>query len=312
MSFGIFILRRLLWTLLLIPLVMLATYALMRGSGGSPFRPPEGYFVVPETYQRFLTEFYRLDEPWFVEYANYVKNVFTFEFGPSMIFRNLDVTDVIRQSFPVTIELVLLATAWAVPIGVTLGLLAAVRRNSVFDALATSTASVMLVLPVFFVAFVFSEYLVFEWDLLPAGWGSWEAKILPSFALALAPIGYIARLVRAAAVETLEEDYVRTARAKGLRRRRVVWVHVLRNSLVPFLSAAVPMLALLVTGAFFVEQLFRIPGAASSFIEAALTRDYPLIMGLTVALAVVVLVANLISDVLLALVDPRVREGIQG
>lgn len=312
MSLGIFILRRLLWTLLLIPLVMLATYALMRGSGGSPFRPPEGYFVVPEPYQRFLIEFYHLEEPWFVEYANYVKNVFMFEFGPSMIFRSLDVTDVIRQSFPITVELVLLAIAWAVPIGVTLGLLAAVRRNSALDLLATSTASVLLVVPVFFVAFVLSEYFVFEWHLVSAGWETWEAKILPSFALSLAPIGYIARLVRAAAVETLEEDYVRTARAKGLRPWRVVWVHVLRNSLVPFLSAAVPMLALLVTGAFFVEQFFRIPGAASAFIEAALTRDYPMIMGLTVALAVVVLVANLLSDVLLALVDPRVREGIRG
>jgi dipeptide transport system permease protein len=292
----------------LILLVMLATYALMRGSGGSPFRPPEGYVVVPGPLQRKLEAFYHLDDPWFVEYAVYVKNVFTFNFGPSMVFRSLDVTDLIKQSFPVTLELVLLATAWAVPLGIGLGVLAATRRSTVIDFLATSTATVLLVVPVFFVAYASSRYFVFEWHVVPSGWDGWRTKILPSLSLALAPTGYIARLIRGAVVETLQEDFVRTARAKGLRPGRVIGVHVLRNSLVPFLSAAVPMLALLITGAFFVESSFRIPGASSSFVEAALVRDYPVIMGMTVALATVVLVANLISDVLLALVDPRIRE----
>jgi ABC-type dipeptide/oligopeptide/nickel transport system permease component len=109
-------------------------------------------------------------------------------------------------------------------------------------------------------------------------------------------------------VEQLEEDYVRTAWAKGLLRGRIIWIHVLRNSLTPFLAAAVPMLALLITGAFFVEQLFRVPGASSFFVEAALTRDYPLLMGMTVALAIVVLAANFLADVAQVLVDPRIRE----
>ena len=311
MSLAVFIVRRVLWTIPLTLLVLLATYALMRGSGGTPFRPPEGYVVVPGPLQRKLSDFYHLDDPWFVEYAVYVKNVFTFDFGPSMVYRSLDVTDVVSRSFPVTLELVLLATAWAVPLGIGLGVLAAMRPNSLTDFLATSTATILLVVPVFFVAFVLSTYLVFEWRLFPPGWDGWRAKVLPSLALALAPTGYIARLIRAAVVETLQEDYVRTARAKGLGPWRIVLVHVLRNSLVPFLSAAVPMLALLVTGAFFVEELFRIPGASGFFVEAALTRDYPVLMGLTVALAMVVLVANLISDVLLAIVDPRIREAIE-
>jgi peptide/nickel transport system permease protein len=307
-SLGAFIVRRVLWTIPLILLVTLTTFALMRGAGGSPFRPPPGYVPVPGPLQRILADFYHLDDPWFVEYAVYVRNVFTFDFGPSMVFRNLDVTDVITQSIPVTLELVALATVWAVPLGIGLGILAAMRRATVVDFVATSGATVLLVTPVFFVAYLASRYFVYEWQLVPPGWGSWETKLLASFTLALAPIGYIARLIRGAVVETLQEDYVRTARAKGLRRERVIWVHVFRNSLVPFLSAAAPMLALLVTGAFFVEDFFSIPGASSAFVEAALTRDYPVIMGLTVALAVVVLVANLVSDVLLAVVDPRVRE----
>ncbi|MGH3006546.1 MAG: ABC transporter permease [Gaiellaceae bacterium] len=307
-----FVVRRLLWTIPLLLGVMLVTYALMRGSGGSPFEPPEGYIGVPETYERFLREHYHLDEPWLVEFAYWVKSVFTFDFGPSLVLRNLNIESIVRNALPVTVELVLLSAAWAVPVGVALGVWAATHRARIVDFLATSTATLLLVVPVFFVAFALNRYLALEWHLFPRGWEGWQTKVLPCFALGLAPVGYVARLVRAAVVEALEEDYVRTARAKGLRWRRVVWVHVLRNSLAPFLSAAIPMIALLITGAFFVEEAFGIPGASSFFLEGARTRDYPIIMNLTAALAVIVLIANLISDVLLALVDPRIREQMHG
>src|SRR5918999_477121 len=235
MSIGALILRRVLWTIPLIVFVTLATFALLRGAGGDPFQPPEGFAGVPEAYEQVLRDFYHLDEPWLVEYAYYLKNIATLEFGPSLVQRDLMVGDVIRNSFPVTLELVALAAAWAIPIGIAVGLYAATHRNR--------------------------------------------------------PL-----------------DYVLTAAAKGLRRSRILWVHVLRNSLTPFLSAAVPMLALLVTGAFFVEDAFRIPGASSFFAAAARSRDYPLLMGLTVSLAVVILAANALADVLLALLDPRLRE----
>lgn len=287
---------------------MLVTFALLRGARGNPFEPPEGYPLLPAPTQHALEEYYHLDEPWFVEFAVYLKNVFTLNFGPSQVQRDLDVNAVMRESLPVTLELVLLAVACAVPLGIGLGVLAATKRSTAIDFAAVSAASILLVLPVFFVAFVLSEYLVFEWQLFPSGWEGWKAKVLPALTLALAPTGYIARLVRAAVVEQLQEDYVRTARAKGLEWERIVWVHILRNSLGPFVSAAAPMLALLVTGAFFVEQLFRVPGVSSFFVEGARTRDYSLLLGLTVALAVIVLVANLIADVVLAAVDPRARE----
>jgi ABC-type dipeptide/oligopeptide/nickel transport system permease component len=153
------------------------------------------------------------------------------------------------------------------------------------------------------------NYLARDWELIPFGWeGGWGSLIAPSIVLSLAPMGYIARLVRAAVVETLDEKYVQTARAKGLYESQVLWRHVFRNSLVPVLSAAMPMLALLITGALFVEQFFGIPGAATAFLDAARTRDFPLLLGLTAGLAAVVLLANLLADVALALIDPRLRE----
>ncbi len=308
MSLAAYVARRVLWTVPVLLGVMALTFALMRGIGGDPFRPPEGYIGVPETYARILRAYYHLEEPWAVEFAYWVKNVFTFQFGPSLVLRDLNIESIVRNALPVTLELVLLAAAWAVPVGVALGVWAATHRGRLVDFLATSAASVALVVPVFFVAYLLNTYLVLEWHLVPRGWDGAGTKVLPILSLGLAPVGYVARLVRAAVVETLEEDYVRTARAKGLRQRRIVWLHVLRNSLAPLLSAAIPMLALLVTGAFFVEQAFAVPGASSFFIEAARTRDYPMVMNLTAALAAIVLVANLISDVLLALVDPRIRE----
>jgi dipeptide transport system permease protein len=308
MSLAVFAFRRLLWAVPLLLAIMLATFALMRGSGGSPFRPPEGYVGVPYTLELKLRDFYHLDEPWIVEYAIYVKNVFTFQFGPSLVNRNVSVDEVMRDRFPITLELVALAAGVALVGGVALGLLAATHRSTSLDFLATSTATVLLVIPVFFVAYVLAYYPAREWHLAPLGWETWDARVLPVLALALAPAGYIARLVRAAVVETLQEDYVTAARAKGLRPWRILLVHVLRNSLGPLLSAFMPMLALLITGALFVEELFAIPGAATTFVGAAVTRDYPLLMGLTVALAGIVLAASFVADVAHAALEPRLRE----
>jgi ABC-type dipeptide/oligopeptide/nickel transport system permease component len=303
-----FALRRVVWSVPLLLLIMLATFALLRGSGGDPFTLPEGCAGVPLPVERELREYWRIDEPWLVEFANYVKHAATFDFGPSLNRRDLMVDTVIEQSLPVTAQLVALASLVAIPIGVALGLLGALRRRTQVDTATTTVSSLLLVVPVFFVAWLLSRYPALEWHWFPLGWGSWDARVLPVLTLSLAPAGYIARLVRAAVVETLGEDYVRTARAKGLRRDRIVLVHVLRNSLVPVLSAVVPMLALLVTGAFFVEEYFGVPGASSAFVTAARVRDFPMLMGLTVVLAAIVIAVNLLTDVLIAILDPRVRE----
>ena len=303
----VFVVRRLAWSVPLLLGIMLATFALMRGAGGSPFRLETG--GVPASLQAQLEDYYNLDEPWFVEFLTYVRNVATLDFGPSLTDRYVTVDGVVEQQFPVTLELALLATAWAVPVGIALGLLGGLRRGTALELGTTVVATALLVVPVFLFSEAASLYLVEEWGLFPSGWDSGAAKVLPALVLGLAPAGYVARLIRAAVVETLGQDYVRTARAKGLRRGRIVVAHVLRNSLVPFLGAAVPVLALLVSGTFFVEAAFGIPGAAPTFVSAAKQRDYPMVMGLTVVLAAVVIAANLLADVAAAALDPRVREG---
>jgi ABC-type dipeptide/oligopeptide/nickel transport system permease component len=304
-----FVIRRVLASILVLLFVVLATFALLRGAGGDPFRPPEGYAAPPLPLQNELRDYYNLDEPWFVEFLTYVRNIATLNFGPSLVNRNVTVDLVLRRSFPTTLELVLLAAAWAVPLGTLLGVAAARRRGTRADVLATSVASALLVIPVFYVAYMVVTYFAREWEIIPFGWeGGLKSMIAPSIVLSLAPMGYIARLVRASLVETLDENYVQTARSKGLYESQVFWRHVFRNSLVPVLSAAMPMLALLITGALFVEQFFGIPGAATAFLDAARTRDFPMLLGLTAALAAVILAVNLLADVVLALIDPRLRE----
>jgi ABC-type dipeptide/oligopeptide/nickel transport system permease component len=301
-----FVVRRLLWTVPLILVVMLVTFALMHGIGGSPFKLESG--GVPLALQLRFERYYGLNDPFLVQFWHYVQHVFTFDFGPSLVDRYTTVDEVIRERFPVSLELAALAAAWAIPVGVGMGVVAGLERNTRIDRITTIFATVILVVPVFLFADLAATNLVYKWDVVPAGWDSWQAKIVPAIVLGLAPAGYIARLVRAAVVETLEQDYVRTARAKGLYQDRIVWRHVVPNSLVPALSAAVPMLALLVTGAFFVESAFSIPGAAEYYVSAAKDRDYPMVMGLTVALAVIVIFANLAADVTAATLDRRLLE----
>jgi oligopeptide transport system permease protein len=301
-----FIVRRLLWTIPTIFVVMLCTFWLLRGMGGSPFIQKTG--GLPGPLQAEFSAYYHLQDPWYVQFFYYVKHTAMFEFGPSLYVRDLTVAEVIKESLPVSAALVGLAALWAIPLGIGLGLLSGLRRNTALDYVVTSATTSLMVVPIYVVAGIASTYFVYHWHLVPLGWEEWQGRIVPSFVLALAPAGYIARLIRAAVVETLTQDYVRTARAKGLRPRRIVFAHVLRNSVGPFLAAGAPLFGLLITGAFFVEIAFGIPGVAQLFYLAAKTRDYPLVMGLTVALAMLVIAANLVADVTAALLDPRLQE----
>jgi ABC-type dipeptide/oligopeptide/nickel transport system permease component len=298
--------RRTLVSIPLLLFVTLLTFGLMRGIGGSPFRLESGNLPLP--LQLRLADTYNLDAPWPVEYVTYLRNAATFDFGPSLVDRNRTVDQIIEERFPVSGELALLAVLWAIPLGVGLGLAGAVRRGTAIDGLSTTVATLLTVVPVFLFADLLATYLVRDWQLVPLGWEDARTKAVASFVLALAPAGYVARLVRAGAVETLEQEYVRAARSKGLTQGRILTAHVLRNSLTPFLAAAVPTLTLLVTGSFFVEAAFGIPGAADQFVTSAKLRDYPMVMGLTIVLALVVLATNLVADLAAAALDPRIRE----
>jgi ABC-type dipeptide/oligopeptide/nickel transport system permease component len=191
-------------------------------------------------------------------------------------------------------------------------MIAALRANSPVDYGAMFVSNVGFALPSFLVGTLLIYFFALRWgnvfDLPTSGWSGWKTKILPSVALGLAPMAYFARLVRGTMLETLQQDYVRTAKAKGLRWRRVVLVHVLRNSLIPAVTAAGPLLGFLITGSFVIEFIFAIPGIGRYYITAVEARDYSVVMGLTVLLSVIVIVANLVVDVLYGFLDPRTRE----
>ena len=304
------IIRRVLWTVPVILLVILMTFLLMRQIEGNPFRHSER--AIPESIQRNLEAKYGLDDPWYVQYVRYVKDVATFDLGPSLVLRNRDVNDIVREHFPPSLELGALAMLFALVFGIPLGLLAALRANKWPDYSAMVVANVGFAVPSFLVATLLIYFFAVRWgdifDVPTSGWDTWQSKILPTIALGLGPMAYFARLTRGSVLETLQQDYIRTARAKGLRRRRVVVVHTLRNSLIPVVTAAGPILGFLITGSFVIEQIFAIPGIGRYYVTAVTARDYSVVMGLTVLLAMIVIIANMVVDILYGILDPRTRE----
>ena len=302
-----YILRRLVWTVPVVLLVILMTFGLMRQIEGNPFRKSER--AVPAAVQANLERRFHLDQPWYVQYGQYVKGVATFDLGPSLVLRDRTVNDIVKEQFPNSIELGLYAFAWAIIFGVPAGVLAALRPSSRFDYGAMFFSNVGFALPSFLVATLLIYFVAVKWGVLPtSGWSTWQHKLLPSLTLALVPMAYFARLVRGSMLETLQQDYVRTARAKGLRRQRIVMVHVLRNSLIPVVTAAAPLLGYIITGSFIVENIFAVPGIGRYYVTAVSARDYSVVMGLTVLLAIIVIFANLVVDILYGFLDPRIRE----
>ena len=305
-----FILRRLLWTIPVLLLVILFTFVLMRQIEGNPFRQSER--AVPAQVQENLERKFHLDDPWYLQYAYYVKGVFTLDLGPSLVLRNRTVNDIVAEHFPRSIELGVLALLFAVVVGIPLGVASALRANTTVDYAAMFAANVGFAVPSFLVGTLLIYFFALEWGdifgLPTSGWSSWRHKILPPIALGLAPMAYFARLVRGSMLETLQQDYIRTARAKGLRWRRVVLVHALRNSLIPAVTAAGPLLGFLITGSFVIELIFAIPGIGRYYITAVSARDYSVVMGLTVLLSAIVILANLVVDILYGVLDPRTRE----
>ena len=305
-----FVVRRLFWTIPVILLVILFTFLMMRQIEGNPFRTSER--AIPEAIQANLERKYGLDQPWYVQYARYVKGVFTADLGPSLVLRNRDVNDIVAAHFPNSLELGGLAFLFAAAFGIPLGMIAALRANSVVDYVAMFFSNVGFAVPSFLIATLAIYFFALEWGdvfgLPTSGWTTWKHKILPVIALGLGPMAYFARLMRGTMLETLQQDYIRTAKAKGLRWRRVVGRHVLRNSLIPVVTAAGPLLGFLITGSFVIEQIFAIPGIGRYYVTAVTARDYSVVMGLTVLLAMIVIVANMIVDILYGFLDPRTRD----
>jgi oligopeptide transport system permease protein len=310
-----FIVRRIFWTIPVLLVVIFMTFILMRQIPGNPFRQTER--AVPAAVQQNLERKFNLDKPWYMQYLYYVKGVATFDLGPSLVVRGREVNDIVVTHFPKSIELGVYAFLFAIIFGVPLGVIAALRHNTAADYSAMIVSNIFHAVPSFLIATLLIYFVALKAGALPtSGWGEplWSDpsdlryKILPTIALGFYPMAIFARLVRGTMLETLQQDYVRTARAKGLRYRRVVGLHVLRNSLIPVITTAGPLLGFIITGSFVIELIFNIPGIGRYYVTAVNARDFSVVMGLTVLLSVIIIIANLVVDILYGILDPRTRD----
>lgn len=314
-------LRRVLWTIPILFVVLTLTFFMVRSIAGDPFRhgPLVGLGTPawskandakPASIRANLERKFGLDLPWYEQYGNYLLGVATWEFGISMTYRERSVNDILAEQARHSALLGLLAFGFAAALGVPLGALAGLRAGSALDAAVRLLTLAGLAVPVFLVATLLIYVLSVELGWLPtSGWTeSWRHKVLPAVSLGLLPLAHLTRLVRAAVLDTLRADYVRAATAKGLRRRTVVLRHVLRNSLLPALTAAGPMLGVLVTGSFVVESVFAIPGIGRYFVSSVVAKDLSVVLGVSVLLTLAIVTANLLVDLAHGALDPRVRE----
>jgi len=305
-----FVIRRVLWTIPVLLLVIFMTFFMMRQIEGNPFRTTER--AVPESNQQNPERKFNLDQPYDMQDRFYVEGTFTLDTGPPLVQRSQTVNDIIKQHFPISIHLGLLAMLFAIVVGVPLGIIAALKQNSVFDYMAMGFANIGFAVPSFLVATLLIYFFALKYKdftgLPTNGWHGPSSWILPAIALGIAPMTYFARLVRGSMLETLQQDYIRTAKAKGLRWRVVVAKHVLRNSLIPAITATAPLLGYVITGSFIIETIFAIPGIGKYYVTSVQARDYSVVMGITVLLSVIIIVANMVVDILYGFLDPRTRD----
>jgi ABC-type dipeptide/oligopeptide/nickel transport system permease component len=305
-----FVLRRLFWLVPTLLAMSLITFFVMHATPGSPLQPnAPGANPLSPAAQQQLEKVYGLDKPLPEQYAIFLVKALQLDFGLSFEYRSRAVTEIIGGGFPVSLHLGLMALAIAITGGVSLGILAALRRNGPIDYLCTVTAMIGVAIPNFVLAVFLIIVFVLALGVIPrtGGWDTPQDWILPTVALALGPLGIIARYTRSGVSEALRADYVRTARAKGLGMQVVVNRHVLKNALIPLLTIIGPMFAAIGTGTFFVEAIFRVPGIGRYFVQSMLARDYPMIMAIVLLYGAFLAAMNLLVDILYGLADPRIR-----
>ncbi len=299
-------LGRLLQAIPVLLAVITVTFLLVHSAPGGPFSADK---AVPPEVIKALEAQYQLDQPLWNQYIDYLGDVLRWDFGPSYKYSGRSVNELIAAGLPITAELGLYAMLIALVIGVSAGVIASLRPNSPLDYLPMSGAMIGICMPSFLLGpllvLIFGIYL----DWLPvSGWGDNPGdKLLPSFTLGAAYAAYIARLSRGGMLEVLSQDYIRTARAKGLSEWRIVGKHALRGGLIPVVAFLGPAFAGLLGGSFVVETIFQIPGLGRFYVQAAFNRDYTMILGMTVFFATLIIVFNLLSDMLALWLDPKLR-----
>ncbi len=278
---------------------------LMSAIPGDPFTSDAR---VPEQVLENLREHYGLNDPIMVQYLKYLKGAILLDFGPSIKWNNQTVNELIATGFPVSAILGLQALAIAIFFGILLGIIAAFNHNNSFDYMAMIIAILGLSVPSFIFATILINFFAIKLQWFPvATWGTWQHSILPSIALAVAPMAYIARLTRSSILEVLSMDYIQTAIAKGVTGYRFIIVHVLRNALIPVVTILGPITATILTGSFVIEQIFGIPGLGKYFVEGISDRDYPLILGTSFFYSAILVFFVILVDIAYGIIDPRIK-----
>ncbi|OEI73888.1 peptide ABC transporter permease [Bacillus subtilis] len=281
------------------------TFVLMKVIPGSPFNEERG---TNEAVQKNLEAYYHLDDPLIFQYIIYLKSIITFDFGPSIKKPSDSVNDMLERGFPVSFELGMTAIVIAVISGLVLGVIAALRRNGFLDYAAMSLAVLGISIPNFILATLLIQQFAVNLKLFPAAtWTSPIHMVLPTAALAVGPMAIIARMTRSSMVEVLTQDYIRTAKAKGLSPFKIIVKHALRNALMPVITVLGTLVASILTGSFVIEKIFAIPGMGKYFVESINQRDYPVIMGTTVFYSVILIIMLFLVDLAYGLLDPRIK-----
>jgi oligopeptide transport system permease protein len=299
-----YLVRRVLWLVPVLLFVSLITFTLMKITPGGPWDRDK---QLPPQTVAVLNARYHLDQPAWQQYLLYLGGVLRGDLGPSYVYQDRSVTQIILQGAPNTASLGLFAAIVAIAVGFPLGLLAALRQNSAVDYLALAFGTVFASVPNFVLGFILILVLALTLHLVPtSGWGKPTQYILPVLTLGLGQAALLTRITRASVLDVTHQDFMRTARAKGIRERLLVRRHLLKNALLPVVTVMGPVLAFLVTGSVVVENVFGIPGIGRLLVQGITQRDYSLIMGAALLYAIVIAVLNLIVDVLYGVIDPRI------
>jgi ABC-type dipeptide/oligopeptide/nickel transport system permease component len=303
--------RRIAWLIPTLLAMALVTFIIMHATPGSPLDPqaPNANPLSPEL-QKNLAEKYGLDKPLYVQFWTFLKNVARLDFGFSYIYKTRSVSEIIAGTFPISLQLGIMAFVFAALGGIVLGTLAAVHQNSWIDYLCVVLATTGVSLPNFVTGILFILLFAITFGLLPvSGWDSPRNWILPTITLGLPELGIIARYTRASVLEVVRADFTRTARAKGVAERSVVTRHVLKNALIPVVTYLGPLLAAIGTGSFFVELIYTIPGMGKFFVQSMSGRDYNMIMAVILLYGGFLGIMNLVVDLAYGLLDPRIKYG---
>lgn len=301
-----YLVKRVLMMLITLWIIVTLTFSLMHAIPGNPFASESDQ--LPEQILANLRAKYHLDEPLPVQYFLYLKNLVMLDLGPSIKSDSRGAGDMIADGFGASAWLGTQAIAVALVFGITFGIVAALNRNKWLDYVAMALAVVGVAVPSFIMAPLLINYFAIKLPIFPvATWGTWMHTVLPSLALASAPIAVITRYMRASMIEVMNQNYIRTAEAKGIPMFLIVIRHGIRNAILPVVTFLGPLIASLITGTFVVEKIFAIPGIGKYFVDGIFNRDYPVILGTTIFYSAILIVTIFLIDVAYTLIDPRIK-----